>query len=238
MAKQMSYERARALFDYRDGELFWKRMESGRREDLRATRVNTSESGGKVVGLSRLKKYAAHYLIWNWHFGETEHAITFRDGDRMNCRIENLMQVPKSIRYTRKEHRRIPRADILPPQPNFLHGELHLTDLRIDCPCCGQSVAGIPYHLLAMKYDLQPMEERVLKAVWDGGGRPVFAEKIFDEMYVDDPDGGPPVNRMYATMKECMSRIKSKMRGSGVTIENVGYRAGFRIVLGRAGMEN
>jgi hypothetical protein len=234
MAKQMSYERARSLFDYRDGELFWKRMESGRRADLRASTVWSN--GQKVIRVSG-KTHSEHYLIWNWHFGETEHAITFRDGDRMNTRIENLMQVPKSISYTRKEHRRIPRADILPPQPQFIANNIALTDLRIDCPCCGQSVAGIPYHLLAMKYDLQPMEERVLKAVWDGGGRPVFAEKIFDEMYVDDPDGGPPVNRMYATMKECMSRIKSKMRGSGVTIENVGYRAGFRIVLGRAEME-
>jgi hypothetical protein len=37
----------------------------------------------------------------------------------------------------------MPRADILPPQPQFIATNIALTDLRIDCPCCGQSVAGI-----------------------------------------------------------------------------------------------
>ena len=190
-----------------------------------------------VSGRHGREFYSAHYLIWNWHFGETEHAIIFRDGDNQNTRIENLMQVPKSIRYTRREHRRIPRADILPPQPQFIASKLSMTDLRIDCPCCGQSVAGIPYHLLALKCGLKPMEERILGALWEGAGRPVFPEKIFDAMYEDDPEGGENPNRMYATMKESMSRMRKKLEGSGVGIENVGYRAGFRIVLSRAEQE-
>ena len=71
-----------------------------------------------------------------------------------------------------------------------------------------------------------------MDAVWRGAGLPVRSERIFDAMYEDDPDGGHSPQRMYATMKESMVRMKQKLEGSGISIENAGYRAGFRLVLG------
>jgi hypothetical protein len=104
--------------------------------------------------------------------------------------------------------------------------------MTILCPCCGQSVDAPNVEILVDKYRLPNMEACVLRAVWRGKGYPVMPERIFGLMYADDPDGGPCPVKMYSTFKVSLSRLRKRIKGSGVSIENTGYRRGYRLVLG------
>jgi hypothetical protein len=110
--------------------------------------------------------------------------------------------------------------------------------MTIACPCCGVAVDAPNVDILVDKYRLPHMEACVLRAVWRGKGYPVMAERIFDLMYADDPDGGPSPGQMYSTFKVSLSRLRKRIRGSGVSIENAGYRRGYRLVLGEKAREN
>lgn len=81
-------------------------------------------------------------------------------------------------------------------------------------------------------YNLKPIEARILRAVWRGKGLPVRAQKIYDEMYADDPDGGPSASNAYASFKSALCYLRGRLKGSGVSIETVGYRKGYRLILG------
>lgn len=204
---QLTQQEARALFDYRDGMLFWRHAGSGRRADLRAARV--SKNGSRKVSRINIggKDFYAEYVVWNWHHGITQHRIVQADGDRLNNAIENLKEVETFIRL----------------QSGFTSPT---------CPCCSQAVPVPSAYIVAQNAGLTPMETRILEAVWDGKGRPVQTERIFDRMYEDDPDGGPPPARMYATFKEKLSLLRKKLIGSGVGVENVGRREGYRLIMG------
>ena len=102
----------------------------------------------------------------------------------------------------------------------------------IDCPCCGQPVTAPSLPIIVDKYKIRPLEARILASIWRGKGHAVQTERIFDAMYADDPDGGPPPQRMYAAFKVALCHLRKRLEGSGVGIENVGYRSGYRLVLG------
>lgn len=104
----------------------------------------------------------------------------------------------------------------------------------IACPCCNQEVSAPDLDIVISHYGVPPAEERVLRAVWKGKGRAVQTERIFDAMYADDPDGGPSPDRMYRAFKALLHNLRVRLAGSGITVENVGYRAGYRIVIGGA----
>lgn len=101
----------------------------------------------------------------------------------------------------------------------------------IACPCCSQKVMVPTLNIVIDRYDVTPLQARILGAVWKGKGHPVQTERIFDAMYEDDPDGGPTPTKMYAALKVALCHLRKKLDGSGVGIENVGYRAGWRLVL-------
>lgn len=102
----------------------------------------------------------------------------------------------------------------------------------IDCPCCKQPVRVPSLEIVIDHYKVTPLEARILGAVWKGRGLPVQTEKIFDAMYWDDADGGPSPPRMYAAFKVALCHLRARLEGSGVSVENVGYRRGYRLVLG------
>lgn len=102
----------------------------------------------------------------------------------------------------------------------------------IDCPCCKQPVRVPSLEIVANHYKLTPLETRILGAVWRGRGMPVRTERIFDAMYIDDPDGGPPPGRMYSAFKVALCHMRAKLKGSGVGIRTIGYRQGYAISLG------
>lgn len=102
----------------------------------------------------------------------------------------------------------------------------------IDCPCCKQPVRVPSLEIVIDHYGVTPLEARILGAIWKGKGLPVQTEKIFDAMYWDDADGGPSPPRMYAAFKVALCHLRDRLEGSGVSIVNVGYRRGYRLVLG------
>lgn len=209
---QLLKEEARKLFDYRDGMLYWRHAASGQRNNGRAITTRSTVYGGcKKFGVRLGGQYfSAHYLIWNWHHGITTGTVRFRDGDNGNFRIENLF-----------EHQLRNFAPVLHPA-------------KFCCPQCGTRVASPTPDIIAETVGLPPIQEAVLRAVWAGKGRPVQPEAIFTEMYSDDPDGGPGASKMYAAFKVALCHLREKLKGTGVSIENVGYRQGYRLIMKEA----
>lgn len=114
----------------------------------------------------------------------------------------------------------------------------------IACPCCKQAVPVPSQEIVVDYYKLTPLEARILGAVWKGKGMPVQTERIFDAMYADDPDGGPSPGKMYLAFKVALCHLRVRLDGrdpneplkqvrqsSGITIENVGYRRGYRLAV-------
>lgn len=99
------------------------------------------------------------------------------------------------------------------------------------CPCCKQAVTMPSVELVVDHYQVTPLEARILGAVWRGKGMPVVTERIFDAMYADDPNGGPTPTLMYRAFKVALCHLRKKLQGSGLGIENVGYRRGYRLVM-------
>lgn len=104
----------------------------------------------------------------------------------------------------------------------------------IPCPCCKQAVQVPTLEIVVDHYKLTPLEARILGAIWKGKGLPVYTERVFDAMYADDPDGGPSPTRMYAAFKVALCHMREKLQGSGIGIENVGYRRGYRLIMGES----
>lgn len=199
---QLSQQEARALFDYRDGILFWLHAGSGRRSDLRAVTKSAKRVQINLGGT----KFEARYIVWNWHHGITKHKIVPANGDPHDIRIENLREI--EIISTR-----------------FAHSKNH-------CPCCGQRVAAPSLDIIIDTCKVRPIEAKILRAVWNGKGHPVQTQRIFDAMYEDDPDGGPEPPMMYRAFKVALCHLRKRLIGSGVAIENLGYGRGYRLKVG------
>ena len=107
----------------------------------------------------------------------------------------------------------------------------------IPCPCCSSPIRVPSLDVIVFHYGLSPFQARILEAVWRGRGLPVQAERVFDAMYQDDPDGGPTPAKMYAAFKEGLHRLRVKLDGSGIAVVSAGYRRGYRLVMGVAQKE-
>jgi hypothetical protein len=103
------------------------------------------------------------------------------------------------------------------------------------CPCCKQAVTIPSLDDVITGCRLDGFEASILSAVWAGKGHPVQTERVFDAMYADDPDGGPEPPRMYAAFKVALCHLRARVKDSGISIENVGYRRGYRLVVGSDG---
>lgn len=114
----------------------------------------------------------------------------------------------------------------------------------IECPCCKQTITIPSLEIVVDHYKLTRMEARILGAVWKGKGMPVQTERIFDAMFANDPNGGPSPSRMYLAFKVALCRLRARLdgrdpsepekqvrRSSGIIIENVGYRLGYRLAV-------
>jgi hypothetical protein len=83
----LSCEQVQALFDYKDGELYWKKPGPNKRTDRPAGAVNRD-------GYRRIKYmyklYAVHRLVWTYHGNESVDFIDHINGDVLDNRVENL----------------------------------------------------------------------------------------------------------------------------------------------------
>lgn len=99
------------------------------------------------------------------------------------------------------------------------------------CPCCGGLVAVPTLDMVIETCGIGKIEGLILEAVWRGKGKSVPTQRIFDAMYADDPDGGPSQTEMYKRFKFGLHRLRTKLEGSGVSVENVGYQRGYRLIM-------
>ena len=85
----LTQELVRELFEYRDGELFWKKLLS------KNTKIG-SKAGSlhRTTGYYRVgiwgKSYRTHRLIYLYHHRETPKFLDHIDGNQVNNKIENL----------------------------------------------------------------------------------------------------------------------------------------------------
>lgn len=100
-----------------------------------------------------------------------------------------------------------------------------------NCPLCKQPVIAPSLAEVIAAQHLRGFEAKILSAVWAAGGMPARTEQIFEAMYADDPDGGPTPSKMYLDFKHTLHHVQEKLVGSGVGIESVGFRCGYRLSL-------
>lgn len=88
----LTQEEANQLFEYRDGELFWKprTMSRGRPSVLNGRKVGCPNGSGYFTMVHNKRKYYLHQLIFLMHYGYIPSNIDHIDGVGSNNRIENL----------------------------------------------------------------------------------------------------------------------------------------------------
>lgn len=86
----LSQERVRELFDYRGGELYWKKSPCNRVK-------SGAKAGTKITDLNRYsvirinsKAYLAHRMVYLYHNKELPRFLDHIDGDPSNNKIRNL----------------------------------------------------------------------------------------------------------------------------------------------------
>jgi hypothetical protein len=103
------------------------------------------------------------------------------------------------------------------------------------CPMCQGATDPAAFDAmiwdLICERDLSEEAESVLRAVWAGGGRPVEAETIFDELYCWDPQGGPSLSRMYQDLRAGAAELADKLPGTGLAVIRAKRRDGWVIKL-------
>ena len=90
----ITYEEVKELFDYKDGELYWKKplnstMRKRKYYDL-GDKAGKQHSAGYVQICLNRRLYLAHRLIFLWHHGYLPRVLDHIDGNRLNNKIENL----------------------------------------------------------------------------------------------------------------------------------------------------
>lgn len=81
------------VFDYKVGELYWKRRSAlGRGAAGYKAGYVDNHSGIKVVNY-RGRRYQLHRLIYLYHLNERPRIIYFMDGNKLNTKIQNLSDI-------------------------------------------------------------------------------------------------------------------------------------------------
>ena len=87
----MDQETVKHLFDYRDGELFWRVNSS--RAKIGARAGSDCADGYRQVSIGKRKLVMEHRVIFLWHHGYLPDEIDHIDRNKSNSRIENLRAV-------------------------------------------------------------------------------------------------------------------------------------------------
>jgi hypothetical protein len=89
-----SQKKLQELFDYKDGELYWK--------EKRSNSIDLSKPAGYIdnqryrVIRIKGKLYQAHRLVWKYHYGkDPKEFIDHIDGNKSNNNMENLREATR-----------------------------------------------------------------------------------------------------------------------------------------------
>jgi hypothetical protein len=86
----LTQERVLELFDYQEGNLYWKKKANSWKEKLEVGSINGQ--GKKTVWIDK-KNYLVHRVIFLWHKGYLPNEIDHIDCDKLNNSIDNLREV-------------------------------------------------------------------------------------------------------------------------------------------------
>jgi hypothetical protein len=84
----MTQSEALALFDYRDGQLYWRVKPS--RGVYAGDQVGYIHTSGHRRFMYRRKGYATHRIIWLMQYGFNPSEIDHKDTNKLNNHVENL----------------------------------------------------------------------------------------------------------------------------------------------------
>lgn len=91
-AKLMDAALVRVLFDYEDGELYWRKGLCAPRLSLRTPAGTFGQARGQGVISYDGAKYSRARVVWAWHYGEWPAGyLRHLNGKSADDRIENLM---------------------------------------------------------------------------------------------------------------------------------------------------
>lgn len=111
---------------------------------------------------------------------------------------------------------------------------------KVNCPRCGGAVSVPPLDDLVLRLingqNLSENAEAVLRAIWAKGGRPVRASALFAALYDDDPDAEPPMNKLYAEVRDAVGELSAALAADdhGIAVVPVPARLGWRLDLSGA----
>lgn len=98
MAQKISQKELKELFDYRNGELYWKvdRFSGNGRKHISAGDLAGGvdiTTGYRRIGVNGVS-YKAHRLIWLYHYGKMPIAqLDHINHDKLDNKLENLREV-------------------------------------------------------------------------------------------------------------------------------------------------
>jgi hypothetical protein len=90
---ELTQQRVRELFDYRDGQLFWISPKKGRQL---GRPVGSLHKDGCLVVRIDYQLYKVHRLVFLWNHGYMPEFVDHADMNRANNKIENLRPATKS----------------------------------------------------------------------------------------------------------------------------------------------
>lgn len=110
---ELTRELLLSLFDYKDGEIFWKVSGAGRKIGVPAGRHKLNGYGSTTV---KSKGYYTHRLIFLYHHGYLPKFLDHIDGDKSNNGINNLREATRQKngmnRKKQKSHNGKPTTSI------------------------------------------------------------------------------------------------------------------------------
>ncbi len=86
---ELTQDKVRALFEYRDGALFWKVQVTNSICVGQKAGTSVNDAGYNIIGVNR-KTTRLHRIIFLYHHGYLPSKIDHIDGNRANNAIENL----------------------------------------------------------------------------------------------------------------------------------------------------
>lgn len=101
---ELTQERIRELFDYRDGNLYWKRSKAHCVEV--GDRAGTSHPNGYRKIQINGKQYFAHRLIFLYHHGYLPEFLDHIDSEKSNNEISNLREATHQENHRNQKKRK------------------------------------------------------------------------------------------------------------------------------------